>query len=438
MKFNLSKFNLSYLWAILIAIAIIGWMFSDDFFRNSENNIIEEKTSSNITNNKNEGLIVRALKVKNTTINNEVRSNGYTEPEYEITLSSEIGGKISEIILAEGSNIDKGNVILEIDTGTLKQRISAAKRKIKASEATLKANKKSLDVSKKVLEGTLEQELIAAKANLKLAEKNLSIAQNLAKNNFSSELEIAKYNSEFENAKVRLAILENQQNYNSELDLENNIASLENAKYDLENSKVILANLENDLTNSKIVSPVSGKLENLFYDKGELISANTPVANILGLEKIKLVVKIPQSEIMSVEVGNTVLITLDNGEKYEGVVNKISSIANQSTRTFDVEILIDNKSGFLKGGMTAEAVINTNIAKAFAISPAHLIVSDNGDLFVKIVKDSKVFMQKVALIKSIKDKVYISGLEDNSILLTVGQGFVSENEVVNYKLESEL
>ena len=108
-----------------------------------------------------------------------MRSNGYTEPEYEITLSSEIGGKISEIILAEGSNIDKGNVILEIDTGTLKQRISAAKRKIKASEATLKANKKSLDVSKKVLEGTLEQELIAAKANLKLAEKNLSIAQNL-------------------------------------------------------------------------------------------------------------------------------------------------------------------------------------------------------------------------------------------------------------------
>ena len=50
--------------------------------------------------------------------------------------------------------------------------------------------------------------------------------------------------------------------------------------------------------------------------------------------------EIPQSEIMSVEVGNTVLITLDNGEKYEGVVNKISSIANQSTRTFDVEILI--------------------------------------------------------------------------------------------------
>ena len=438
MKFNLSKFNLSYLWAILIAIAIIGWMFSDELLRNSEKNTSEENSSLNSNANKNEGLIVRALKVKNTTINNEVRSNGYTEPEFEITLSSEIGGKISEINIVEGSSIKKDSVILEIDTGTLNQRIEAAKRKIKASEASLKANEKSLEISKKVLEGTLEQEIKAAKADLKLADKNLSIALNLAKNNFSSELEIAKYTSEFENAKVRLAIIENQQNYNSELDLERNMASLESAKYDLENSKVILANLKKDLSNSKLVSPVSGKLENLFFDKGELISANSAVANILGLEKIKLIVKIPQSEIMSIELGNTVSITLDNGEKHGGVVNKISSIANQSTRTFDVEILIDNKSGLLKGGMTGEAVISTNIAKAFAISPAHLIVSDNGDLFVKIVKDDKVFMQRVSLIKSIEDKVYISGLEDNSILLTVGQGFVSENEIVNYKLESEL
>ena len=205
MKFNLSKFNLSYLWAILIAIAIIGWMFSDELFRSGDNNISEENSSLNTNANKNEGLIVRALRVKNTTINNEVRSNGYTEPEFEITLSSEIGGKISEINIVEGSSIKKDSVILEIDTGTLNQRIEAAKRKIKASEASLKANEKSLEISKKVLEGTLEQEIKAAKATLKLADKNLSIALNLAKNNFSSELEIARYTSEFENAKVRLA-----------------------------------------------------------------------------------------------------------------------------------------------------------------------------------------------------------------------------------------
>ena len=133
---------------------------------------------------------------------------------------------------------------------------------------------------------------------------------------------------------------------------------------------------------------------------------------------------------------NNVLITIDNGKNYDGKVYKISSKANASTRTFNVEILIDNDSEILKGGMTAEAIIKTNLEKAFGISPAHLIVNDNGELFVKTVNNNKVKMQKVVIVKSIQDKVFISGLSDGSILLTTGQAFVAENDIINYKLES--
>ena len=192
------KINLSYVWAGLIALAIVGWMFSDEILNNKPNLENKENNTSEINLDKKGNLIISAVEVQNILISNEIRSRGYIEPELEITLSSEISGKVLSVIAKEGTSINKGSKIIEIDPGTLGQQINAAKRKIKASQANIKATEKGLDISKKVLEGTLDQEIIAAKASLDLAKKNLAISKDLAKNNFSSELEIVKNVSEVE------------------------------------------------------------------------------------------------------------------------------------------------------------------------------------------------------------------------------------------------
>ena len=59
--------------------------------------------------------------------------------------------------------------ILEVDKGTLDQKITAAK-------AAFTASKKALDVAQKTLNGTLSEELQAARASLKLAQQDLDIA----------------------------------------------------------------------------------------------------------------------------------------------------------------------------------------------------------------------------------------------------------------------
>ena len=420
-------FRSSYFWALTIFVLVLGWMFSDDLFNNftnlnsdnNDNSKIETSTAINSNETSNE-LIILAKKVKNKFVQKTIRSNSVTYPEFEISIPSEVQGKIKKIFVKEGDFISKGSKILEIDRGTLNQKISAAK-------ASLKAAEKSLDISNRTSKGTLDIELQAAKADLKLAKQNLTIVEKLFKQNYASSLEVTQKLSQVENVQVRIAQLENKQNFNSELNVIKSEAEYENAKS-------ILMELEEQSGNMIISSPSNGILEKLYLDEGEIVSKNSIVAEILGMENIKLIAKISQAEVGQIKIKDDVKINFNNNI-FNGKVSKISSNANSSTRTFDVEIITKNIDFLIKGGMTAEIEIITDEIEAFQISPAHLSVNNDGTLNAKVVEKGKVQFKKVSIIKSDEDVVNVLGLNDNDIILTKGQAFVQQGDNVQYKLE---
>ena len=419
-------FRSSYFWAFTIFVLVLGWMFSDDLFnnftnQNSDNDDPKIETSTAINSNETSNeLIILAKKVKNKFVQKTIRSNSVTYPEFEISIPSEVQGKIKKIFVKEGDFISKGSKILEIDRGTLNQKISAAK-------ASLKAAEKSLDISNRTSKGTLDIELQAAKADLKLAKQNLTIVEKLFKQNYASSLEVTQKLSQVENVQVRIAQLENKQNFNSELNVIKSEAEYENAKS-------ILMELEEQSGNMIISSPSNGILEKLYLDEGERVSKNSTVAEILGMENIKLIAKISQAEVGQIKIKDDVKINFNNNI-FNGKVSKISSNANSSTRTFDVEIITKNIDFLIKGGMTAEIEIITDEIEAFQISPAHLSVNNDGTLNAKVVENGKVQFKKVSIIKSDEDVVNVLGLNDNDIILTNGQAFVQQGDNVQYKLE---
>ena len=420
-------FRSSYFWAFTIFVLVLGWMFSDDLFnnfinQNSDNNDNSKIETSSVSNSNETSteLIILAKKVKNKFVQKTIRSNSVTYPEFEISIPSEVQGKIKKIFVKEGDFISKGSKILEIDRGTLNQKISAAK-------ASLKAAEKSLDISNRTSKGTLDIELQAAKADLKLAKQNLTIVEKLFKQNYASSLEVTQKLSQVENVQVRIAQLENKQNYNSELNVIKSEAEYENAKS-------ILMELEEQSGNMIISSPSNGILEKLYLDEGERVSKNSTVAEILGMENIKLIAKISQAEVGQIKIKDDVKINFNNNI-FNGKVSKISSNANSSTRTFDVEIITKNIDFLIKGGMTAEIEIITDEIEAFQISPAHLSVNNDGTLNAKVVENGKVQFKKVSIIKSDEDVVNVLGLNDNDIILTNGQAFVQQGDNVQYKLE---
>ena len=423
------KIKSSYLLAGLIALLVGLWMASGSFMKDTpaainDSDLAEADSGADMPKQADvtSSFTVSAVSVKNETINRTIRANGVSEAAFDVTVSSKIDGNIIRIPATEGSEIKQGDVLAVLDKGTLPEQIAAAKAELNAAE-------KSYDAAQKQSKGTLKEELAAARANLVVTEKRLSIANELAKENFTAPVELAQLKADYENARVQLAKIETAQNYRSEVEVAQNMARVEAAR-------ASLAALETQLEDSTIRSPVSGLLETLHVEKGERMRRDAAAATILGMDTLSVIVAVPQNDIAQISVGDMVDVKIAGAGTNRGKVTKIASRSNQATRTFDVEVSVQNKDRKLRGGVTVEATIDVGTIAAFGLSPAHLSVSSDGSLFAKISVDGIVQKIDVNMVRSGGEKVFVSGLPDGAIVLTVGQAFVEAGDNVDVVLET--
>ena len=115
-------------------------------------------------------------------------------------------------------------------------------------------------------------------------------------------------------------------------------------------------------------------------------------------------------------------------------MTRIASRTNAATRTFDVEITVPNDQANLRAGVTVEAAIDVGLVDAFSMSPAHLSVAGDGSLTAKVSDNDTVRIVPVKIVRTGAERVYVSGLKDGMVLLTVGQAFVEAGDAIKYSL----
>jgi multidrug efflux system membrane fusion protein len=86
--------------------------------------------------------------------------------------------------------------------------------------------------------------------------------------------------------------------------------------------------------------------------------------------------------------------------------------------------------------MSVGVRVTTDQVPAFKISPAHLNVDDTGFLSVKTVTtDGFVGVMPVKVAQTVGNAAYVSGLPDNTLILGMGQAFVSPGNKITYKVD---
>ena len=428
------KFKTSYIWAGLVALGVIGWMVSGSFTRSDDNKTVSENDNANQNvaasavetqvspeQPANAAPRVSAVAVANAQIRQSIRASGISEPKTIFTISAEIGGTITKVPVREGSAVEKGDVLVVIDTGTLPSRIAAAKAEIAAAEA-------ALTTAKTLAGGTYEEERAAAMANLEVATQRLEIGKKLVAKNFSAPVDLAQLKANFETARMTLARIDLEKNYRAQLDISQNEARFAGAK----SSLVVL---EDQLAKSLIKAPISGWLETVNVDEGEQMTAGAVAATILNMDELSIIVAVPQTNIARVDIGNPVSIDVAGIGRRMGKVSRIASISTSTTRTFDVEITVPNPDRMLRAGMTVEADIDVGYQPAFGMSPAHLSVASDGSLTAKIDDAGVVRVKPVELVRSGVEQVFVSGLANGDRLLTFGQAFVEAGDPVRVLME---
>ncbi|KPJ60908.1 MAG: hypothetical protein AMJ46_04245 [Latescibacteria bacterium DG_63] len=147
---------------------------------------------------------------------------------------------------------------------------------------------------------------------------------------------------------------------------------LEQAESGLE---IARANFEAASSLVRITSPITGVVTSLNVYEDEVVSVGSVLCTVARVDSVKIVASAGQTELRGLERGNQVSIAASQGARVSGRVSSISSSADPQTRTFRVEIVADNSSGYLKPGAFVTGKIRTAHEENTVVIPLTCISS---------------------------------------------------------------
>ena len=123
----------------------------------------------------------------------------------------------------------------------------------------------------------------------------------------------------------------------------------------------------------------------------------------------------------------TIILERLNGKEIQGEVTFVSRSADQTTRTFRVEIEADNADLSISKGQTSEILIASDGTQAHLLPQSALTLNDNGALGVRTVDDnSKVLFFATDIIRDTMKGVWLKGLPNKATVIVLGQEYVTD------------
>lgn len=206
---------------------------------------------------------------------------------------------------------------------------------------------------------------------------------------------------------------------------------LDNAKLQLDMAQTNLKNLSE---NTFLISPISGVVTERNYDNGDMYSAQKPVLVVMDINPVKLLINVSESYYSQVKPGMPVKVSFDvfGGQSFQGKVNLIYPTIDDRTRTFAVEVRVNNNNNKIRPGMFARVTIEFGRANRVVVPDQAIIKqSGSGARFVYVYNNGKVEYRKVEIGRRIEsDYEIISGLTTGEQIVTAGQSKLVDGSVV--------
>lgn len=204
------------------------------------------------------------------------------------------------------------------------------------------------------------------------------------------------------------------------------------ARAGLQSARADLAAIQLDIARTKVTAPFPGVLEHLDVEIGDVVDVNTQIGTLYDLDPILVVGAVSEREIAGLRLGDVGSARLITGAVLEGKLRFIGKVAEPETRTFRIELEVPNADHGIPAGLTGEIDLPMTTLPAHFVSPAALSLADDGTLGVKIVDDSDVVrFVPITVVADAADGIWITGLPDSAIIITVGHDYVADGQTVD-------
>ncbi|MFC2140589.1 efflux RND transporter periplasmic adaptor subunit [Candidatus Auribacterota bacterium] len=349
-----------------------------------------------------------------------VYGSGKIFSEEEQTICASSKGEIKEVLVEEGDEVKKGDLLLVIENKNIAQEIQLGKAKMLDARARLKKLKSGPGKSAILGAQSMKDK---ADTNFTRAQKRLKDQKELFAQGFASkkELDEAKTAHNIAQKEVEMA-QENLKKVSAE-PKEHELALAEAQVTQAENQYRQIKEKEENLI---VKAPFSGMIIDLLVTKESLIKGMNKVSEgkrlitLANMNQMMVKGTIFESDVNKVSVGGEVSIPLKERKKEaKGKVIFISQKAQAmgNINKFEVRIALNKGDPFFKYGMNVDFKIIISKKKNVLAIPLEYILKIDDGYFVYLLKKGKLHKQSIE--KGIDDNLYaevLVGLSERDVV----------------------
>jgi RND family efflux transporter MFP subunit len=343
--------------------------------------------------------------VVSRSVQRTVDSVGSLFPFEEVTVGSEVEGRVAQVFVDVGDAVARGRALVKIvpvELGLSLEQERAALEQIKTrltspEGVVLKDPKEAAEVKRADADRTdAEQKYLRAKE---------LFAQGLISRGTFDEAE-ARFNGA--RAGYDMAV--------------QNVLTLR-AQAAQRTASVALAGKK--LSDTVIRAPFGGHVKDRMVSPGQYVKVQTPVMVIVDTDRLRARLKVPEKMAAWVAVGQPVKVQVEAYplRAFEGAVSRMNPSVDAQTRSFDVEALLENRDGVLKPGFFARASIVSSRVDEALVVPQDALRYLYGVYKVYTVEQRALHETEVKLgAREGTDVEIVSGLKEGSFVAVPLEG----------------
>ena len=342
-------------------------------------------------------VTARVATVNQKQIRRNIESVGSLFPYEEVIVSSEVEGKVEQVLADVGDRIAKGQAIVKVSPVELQLTLDEQRATLRQARARLGLSADGDDL--KDVRAAAEVKKAAADladAEQKYRRSKALLDQGLLPRQSFDEAE-ARYNA------ARAAY-----------DL--SLQAVENLRAQLAQSRATTALAQKKVSDSIIRAPFAGQIKERSVTQGQYLKVQTPVMVIVNIDPLRVRLKVPEKMAAWVRAGQLVTVAVEAhpGRTFAGKISRINPSVDQQTRSFEVEALIENHDGALKPGFFVKASIPSDNIVSGLFVPQEALVYVYGVYKVFVVEGNTIKEKEVKIGERSGEEVEIlEGINEN-------------------------
>lgn len=335
----------------------------------------DSRKETNSAGPREKAVPVRVAEVRRDTLRETVRGVGTLQATETVEIKPEINGLITEIHIAEGDAVEKGQILVSIDDEKLRRQLAAGTAALRAATVWRDDGLREY----KRIQGLFEQG-IETQTALDTTE-----AVYLA-----AEAEVARTEAEVQLLQARL-------------------------------------------DDTRIFAPFDGVISEYSVDPGDYVQAGDYLATLHRVSQMEVAFTVPERFMGRVKPAQPVAVTVTAfpEREFPGEVYFVSPQIDKTTRDFLVKARVENPDGLLKPGAFGTAVVTIDVREQVPVVPEKALVATRMGYIVYVVNSHTARRHEVQIGLRETGKVEIrAGLEPGELVVVEGQLSISDGVAV--------